>query len=378
MTKRETKSRPILAVHILFAALMLSMYLPGNAKVKASPVCMTVACVLIELAVIYQLIRRKKARTAEDIGAIVFFVLLFWQVYTTRLGRGHIILVPTPEAVFSVFYTMRERMILGVFSSLSLLLIGFGVSLPLGVALGLIAGWNSRLCETVVPIARVLSPIPAIIYVPYLIAIMPSFRSASAMVLIIGIFWPTFLQMVARVGALDQRILDSARVLGLKQRELLWEVLLPWVMPSILTGLRGSLSSAFMLLTLAEMMGAHSGLGYFIRNFADYANYTNVLAGILLVALVITLLNRAVTALETRLVRWHCKGDCYHDKAVSYHRISRGGEDDVPAPVCTSVSGPAHSHRRQRVRQAGRRRNAAGGSRYQDGRDQQRLHFLRL
>ena len=117
MTKRETKSRPILAVHILFAALMLSMYLPGNAKVKASPVCMTVACVLIELAVIYQLIRRKKARTAGDIGAIVFFVLLFWQVYTTRLGRGHIILVPTPEAVFSVFYTMRERMILGVFSA---------------------------------------------------------------------------------------------------------------------------------------------------------------------------------------------------------------------------------------------------------------------
>ena len=111
--------------------------------------------------------------------------------------------------------------------------------------------------------------------------------------------------MVARVGVLDQRILDSARVLGLKQRELLWEVLLPWVMPGILTGLRGSLSSAFMLLTLAEMMGAHSGLGYFIRNFADYANYTNVLAGILLVALVITLLNRAVTALETRLVRWH-------------------------------------------------------------------------
>ena len=119
------------------------------------------------------------------------------------------------------------------------------------------------------------------------------------------IFWPTFLQMAARVGALDQRILDSARVLGLKQRELLWEVLLPWVMPGILTGLRGSLSSAFMLLTLAEVMGAHSGLGYFIRNFADYANYTNVLAGILLVALVITLLNRAVTALETRLVRWH-------------------------------------------------------------------------
>ena len=304
MTKQKTAARPVIAVHVLFAALLLSLYLPGNANPKASPVCMTIACVLIELAVIYQLARGKKARTAGDIGAVIFFLLLVWQVYTTRLGKGHIILVPTPEAVFAVFYTLRERMISGIFSSLSLLVIGFGVSLPLGTALGLVTGWNPRLRESLVPMARVLSPIPAIIYAPYLIAIMPSFRSASAMVLIIGIFWPTFLQMVARVGSLDRRIVDSARVLGLSQRELLWEVFLPWVMPGIISGLRNSLSSAFMLLTLAEMMGAHSGLGYFIRNFADYANYTNVLAGILLVALVITLLNRAVTTLEKRLVRW--------------------------------------------------------------------------
>ena len=304
MTKQKTAARPIIAVHAIFAALLLSMYLPGNANPKASPVCMTIACALIELSVVYQLVRGKKPRTAGDIGAVIFLLLLAWQVYTTRLGRGHIILVPTPEAVFAVFYTLRERMISGIFSSLSLLVIGFGVSLPLGTALGLVTGWNPRLRESLVPMARVLSPIPAIIYAPYLIAIMPSFRSASAMVLIIGIFWPTFLQMVARVGSLDRHIVDSARVLGLSQHELLWEVFLPWVMPGIISGLRNSLSSAFMLLTLAEMMGAHSGLGYFIRNFADYANYTNVLAGILLIALVITLLNRAVTALEKRLVRW--------------------------------------------------------------------------
>lgn len=304
MTKSKETRRPILAVHVLFAALMLSVYLPGNVKTTASPVCMTIACVLIELAVVSRIVRKKNARAAGDIGAVILLVLLVWQIYTTRLGRGHIILTPTPEAVFSVFYTLRERMIRGIFSSLTLLLAGFGIALPLGVALGLITGWNPRLRDTLVPIARVLSPIPAIIYAPYLIAVMPSFRSASAMVLIIGIFWPTFLQMVARVGALDQQIIDSARVLGLTQRELLWEVFLPWTLPGILTGLKNSLSSAFMLLTLAEMMGAHSGLGYFIRNFADYANYTNVLAGILLVALVITLLNRAVSALEKRLVRW--------------------------------------------------------------------------
>lgn len=57
-----------------------------------------------------------------------------------------------------------------------------------------------------VPVGRVMAPIPAIIYAPYLIALMPSFRSASAMVLVIGIFWPAFLQMANRVDSLDRRV----------------------------------------------------------------------------------------------------------------------------------------------------------------------------
>lgn len=305
MTQATVRQRPVVLVHALFILLMLSMYLPGQANHKASPLCMSIACCAAEAFVLYHLLRKKDARAAGDIGAAVFLVLLVWQVCTTRLNIGHIILTPTPEAVFSVFYTQRVKMLSGIGSSLSLLLAGFCVSLPLGTVLGLLAGWNARLRNALVPIARILSPIPAIIYAPYLIALMPSFRAASAMVLIIGIFWPVLLQMVARVAALDKRVIESALVLGLSQRELLWEVFLPWLMPGILTGLRGSLSSAFMLLTLAEMMGAHSGLGYFIKNFADYANYTNVLAGILLVALVITVLNRGVTALERRIIRWH-------------------------------------------------------------------------
>ncbi len=303
MTKRETKSRPILAVHILFAALMLSMYLPGNAKVKASPVCMTVACVLIELAVIYQLIRRKKARTAGDIGAIVFLFCFSGRCIQRALAAD-IILVPTPEAVFSVFYTMRERMILA-YSPRSRCFLSASACRcrsawlsdwsPVGTLVCAIPSCRSHACcrqYRPSSMRRILSRscrrsarLPPWFDHRYFLADVSADGSARR-----------------RAGSAHSRQRQS---IGAETAKLLWEVLLPWVMPGILTGLRGSLSSAFMLLTLAEMMGAHSGLGYFIRNFADYANYTNVLAGILLVALVITLLNRAVTALETRLGRWH-------------------------------------------------------------------------
>lgn len=76
MKKGKRASRPIFAVHILFALLLMSMYLPGNAGSKASPVCITAACVMVELIVIICIVRGKKSCTAGDIGTVVFLLLL--------------------------------------------------------------------------------------------------------------------------------------------------------------------------------------------------------------------------------------------------------------------------------------------------------------
>ena len=75
-------------------------------------------------------------------------------------------------------------------------------------------------------------------------------------------------------------------------------------LPGVVAGLRVTLSTSFMLLVLAEMMGATSGLGYFIKNFADYANYTNVLAGIILVGMVVNVLSFIPAMLERHVIRW--------------------------------------------------------------------------
>ena len=303
MKTPEKASRPIVLVHLLFVLLMVQVALPGKNE-TASPLLFLCAAALAELICLWHIVRRKNARAAGDIGAALFLLFNLWELWATVLGQAHPILVPTPEAVFQVFWDQRQLMLRGIGSSLSLLAIGFSIALPLGALLGMLAGWSPRLRGFLVPIARVLSPVPAIIYAPYLIALMPSFRSASALVIILGIFWPTFLQTVGRTAGLDPHILDSARVLCLSDREMVFQIFLPALLPGIISGLRVSLSTSFMLLTLAEMMGATSGLGYFIKNFADYANYTNVIAGILLVALVVTALNGLVTLLERKAVRW--------------------------------------------------------------------------
>ncbi len=64
-----------------------------------------------------------------------------------------------------------------------------------------------------------------------------------------------------------------------------------------------TLSTSFLLLTTAEMMGASSGLGYFIKNYSDYTNYTNVIAGIILIGIVVSVLNVFLSFAERRLIK---------------------------------------------------------------------------
>lgn len=199
-------------------------------------------------------------------------------------------------------------MLEGVFSSMELLIVGFAVSLTAGVGLGLFIGWIPRLSNMFYPIVKVLAPIPSVVYTPYIIAIMPTFRSASAMVIILGLFFPTLMQMIHRVHTIDPQIVNSARAMNVGTRDMVLRVFLPYMIPGVIGGLRVSLSTSFMILVIAEMMGATSGLGYFIKNYADFANYTNVIAGIILVGVVVTILNGVITLIQKKFVKWKMVG----------------------------------------------------------------------
>ena len=296
---------PMLIVsHALLAALVAAVLLPGQKKVD-TPVPFLVAIALVEVLYLYTaFVRRKNPVGATDLLALGYGLLLLWEIFTTKLDKMHPVLVPAPENVFNVFATQWPVMLRGVAASLSLLAVGIVLGVSLGVLLGLLAGWVPRLHGICFPVAQVMAPIPPIVYAPYLIALMPTFRSASALVIFLGIFWPTFLNMILRVEATPPRILDTAKTLGVTGAAMVPKILLPCVLPGVVGGLKVTLATSVMLLCFAEMMGATSGMGYFIINFAHYANYTNVVAGIILVGAVVTVLNTLVDVVRKKAIKW--------------------------------------------------------------------------
>ena len=285
--------------HLLFLVLVFLILQPSVEGTKSYT-----AFLIIVIAVEAALLANRKKKAAIDIGIIVFVALILWEYITAKVGVKDAMLYPAPENVFNIFVTDYEKILEGVGSSLRLMGLAFALALFFGVGLGLIVGLSDRLSSTVMPIVRVISPIPPIIYSPYAVALLPSFRAASIFVITMTIFWSIFMNMVLSVRQIDRKIMDSAKTLNLNQSSMILHVLLPYSLPGIINSVSVSVSTSFLVLTAAEMIGATSGLGWYIKYNADFANFTPVIAGIFVIGVVVTVLNALISLVKRLLIRW--------------------------------------------------------------------------
>ncbi|MDR1100510.1 MAG: ABC transporter permease subunit [Treponema sp.] len=285
--------------HLVFVALAASILSPSLIPIENKWVFFGVV-VLIEGA----LIVNRGSKSANDIVLAVFLLLFIWEFMATKTNKTNTMLVPVPERVFAVFQSDGLKILRGIFSSLGLLFTAMGIALFLAVSLGMVVGWFERLRKSVLPVAKVISPIPPIVYTPYAVALLPSFRIASIFVIFNSMFWPVFINMIISVSTVDRRIMDSAKTLNTRSAAMFVNVLFPYCLPRIITGMNVTLSTSFMVLTAAELIGATSGLGWYVKYHSDFANYTKVVAGIIVIGVVVTVLNKLLLTLEKVLIKW--------------------------------------------------------------------------
>lgn len=291
--------------HMFLAGLILVMLLLPDQKDAGSKFYFFAVVGLIEILGLLQFfIKRGKQTVAGEILSIIWCFFLWWEWNVTKCDRMHPVLAPAPEKVFSALWSQRDTHINNIAESMKLLLAALVVGLGCAVVIGLICGWIKRLGDVLYPIAVVMTPIPAVVYAPYIIACMPSFRSASFAIVVIGVIFPNLLNMITRVKGIDQSILDAAHAMNIKGLSLVIKVLLPYTLPSILSGLKVTVTTSIMLLLYAEMMGATKGLGYYIVNYNTYGNYTNVIGGIIVIAITVTVLNRLAEWISKHSIHW--------------------------------------------------------------------------
>jgi NitT/TauT family transport system permease protein len=292
--------------NLLFAVLLAAILWPGSGDWHSIPYHLLVVVVGIWVVSLIKaaFAGSEDCRGSRDATAIVFVLLLGWHLTTGRYVFLDTMLFPSPESVFKLFVEEVPDMVNGLWSSLVLLVSGYLLALVTAVPLGLLIGWRKRLFQSVGPFTKILGPIPPIVYIPYAIALLPTFKLASIFVIFIGAFWPLLINTINGVFNISGGLIDSARVLNLKERTILFRIILPGAMPSICTGASLALVFSFLLLTAAELIGATSGIGWYVKNFSDFADYQRVIVGILFIGVIVTVITFGTERLERHLLRW--------------------------------------------------------------------------
>lgn len=172
---------------------------------------------------------------------------------------------------------------------------------PLGLALGQSPRWNSL----VSPLIYLTYPVPKIVFLPIIMLFLGTGDASKVFMISLILFFQIL--VVVRDACLGVRpeLVQSVRSLGAKRLELLRYVYLPACLPSVLTALRVSTSTAIAVLFLAETFATQSGLAYYITVEAwGRMAYPEMYAGVIAMAILGLTTYVLLDRLERRACEW--------------------------------------------------------------------------
>jgi sulfonate transport system permease protein len=189
-------------------------------------------------------------------------------------------------------------------ASVGRVLAGFVLGAVIGCALGLVTGLSARAEGHLDPILQALRSIPALAWVPLLLLWMGIGEAPKVTLIAIGSFFPIYLNFFSGIRNVDGKWIELGRGYGFGRWLLVSRIVLPGALPALLTGLRTGIGVAWLYVVAAELMAAHSGLGFLLTDGRELSRADLVFASILLLALCGKLSDGALKALERRLLVW--------------------------------------------------------------------------
>jgi NitT/TauT family transport system permease protein len=247
---------------------------------------------------------RSLGRVAErGIGIVIFLAL--WEALP-RLGIVSDAYLSPPSAVIASIAQLVEtgQLWKHMAASLQRSLWGLVLASFSGVVLGLLIGSSKRLAAIVDPVLQLFRQTSAFALFPVFILFLGIGELSKVAIIFWASFWPVLLSTVSGVKQVDRLLVNSALSMGASQRFIFFKVVLPASLPSIFTGVRLAGAYSITALVAAEMIGAHSGLGFLTLNSQETFQIPTMYAGILLLAVLGLVLNYLLALLERRLLRW--------------------------------------------------------------------------
>jgi ABC-type nitrate/sulfonate/bicarbonate transport system permease component len=236
----------------------------------------------------------------------ILALLAAWEI----VARAHVFtefLLPS----FSVVVTrlagdvISGELLPGIGLTLYRALAGFSLAAAVGVAIGILIARVPLARWFFDPLVSIGLPMPKIAFLPVFILWFGVFDASKILMAAFSAVFPVIVASWAAAEGVERVLLWSALSLGAGRRQLLWEIALPAALPQIFTGLQVALPIALIVEIVSEMAMGGEGIGGTIITQMRFADSPGVFSGIVAIAIVGSILVKAMELMRRRLLVWH-------------------------------------------------------------------------
>ena len=184
--------------------------------------------------------------------------------------------------------------------SLERVAIGFGLAAAVGIPMGFMIGRFKVLNDMLSPLISLLRPVSPLAWLPIGLLVFKSANPAAVWTIFICSIWPMIINTAVGVQRVPQDYLNVARVLNLSEWKVITKILFPAVLPYMLTGVRLSVGTAWLVIVAAEMLTGGVGIGFWVWDEWNNLNVKHIIIAIVVIGVVGLLLETALVAIAKR------------------------------------------------------------------------------
>jgi len=213
---------------------------------------------------------------------------------------------PAPSAVLSTAVEMLQSGELVTHTAASMQRLAYGTilggvpALVLGVAMGL----NRTIRALFDPLIAATYPVPKSAILPLALLIFGLGEASKVFMVAIGVFFPVVINATTGVLEINKIYLDVGRNYRANRWNTFWTIALPGALPVIMTGFKLGIGIGLVLIAVAEMVAAKSGLGYLIWSAWSTFAVEQMYVGLFVIALIGFLITLVLNELERVIIPW--------------------------------------------------------------------------
>jgi nitrate/nitrite transport system permease protein len=244
-------------------------------------------------------------RTLSPLAGLAVLIGI-WAMLTMKGGN-----FPTPAATWEAavalfsdpFYSNGpndQGIGWNILFSLKRVAMGFGLAALVGIPMGFIIGRSKVVGAMLNPIISLLRPVSPLAWLPIGLLVFKSADPAAIWTIFICSIWPMIINTAVGVQRVPDDYLNVAKVLNLSEWKIVTKILLPSVLPYMLTGVRLSVGTAWLVIVAAEMLTGGVGIGFWVWDEWNNLNVQHIIIAIFVIGIVGLLLEQALVSIAKR------------------------------------------------------------------------------